>query len=331
MSRLLGETPDLGDPQLRLTMSRVVSLFSLIRAWVSHERFRLLYRWLGRAMIVAIFCYLGWRLTQLGWENIWAGRPTSPLFYGFVLLSYLLLPCADALIYARLWRLPYAQLLPATFRKRVFNFALMGYSGELFLLTWALRHASPTRRDIMHDIKDVNLLSAIVSTAICAVTFLALILHFGSGIGRHGITYAAFALTFPLLLLSALGIALRSGVLRLSRRATQEVLIIHSLRFLGGQMLLLAQWHAAIPDLGITNLLTLLAVQMAVARLPLLPDRDLLFISMGIGLAGSLAWPQAAVAGLLIVSSAIQQFLNLLFYAATTFEQPRRQTGAEVP
>lgn len=307
------------------------SLWSRFRNWASPERLKGAQEWLGRGLMLAMFAYLCWRLSTIGLNQLWAARPTSAPFYLLVLLGYLVLPMADTLIYSRLWRLRHDALLPIMLRKRVLNFALIGYSGELLLMLWARGRVPKEESKLAHDIKDVNILSAIVAAVVCALVLLLLVLHAGLGGEGQRVVYAIYALAFPLIIIGFLAAALRLRLMRLPPRSAAGILAIHGARFLIGQLLLLAQWHVALPSAALGNLFILLAVQMAVARLPLLPNRDLLFIGMGIGLAGTLALPQAAVASLLVMTSAIQQILHLIVYLATSLWVPRHRLAIATP
>jgi len=307
------------------------SLWSRLRNQTSHERLRRHHQWLGRGLMLAMLGYLGWRLSTIGLEQLWSARPTSKLFYLFVLLAYLVLPVSDTLIYSRLWRLRHDALLPIMLRKRILNFALIGYSGELLLMLWARGRVPKAESKLAHDIKDVNILSAIVSTVVCALVLLLLVLRSGLDGEGQRVVYAIYALAFPLTVIGFLAAAVRLRLMRLPPRSATGILAIHGARFLVGQFLLLAQWHVALPSAGLGNLFILLGVQMAVARLPLLPNRDLLFIGMGIGLASTLALPQAAVASLLVMTSAIQQILHLIVYLATSLWVPSRRMAVATP
>lgn len=307
------------------------SLWSRLRHWASHEKLKRQRKWLGRGVMLAMLAYLVWRLSMIGLDQLWAARPTTKLFYLLVLLAYLVLPVADTLIYSRLWRLRHDALLPIMLRKRILNFALIGYSGELLLMLWARGRVSKENSGLAHDIKDVNILSAIVSTVVCALVLFLLVLHVGFGGEGQRMVYVIYALVFPLIVIGFLAAGLRLRLMRLPPRSAAGILAIHGARFLIGQFLLVAQWHVALPSAALGSLFILLAVQMAVARLPLLPNRDLLFIGMGIGLAGTLALPQAAVASLLVMTSAIQQILHLIVYLVTSQWAPSRPMAVAAP
>jgi hypothetical protein len=119
------------------------------------------------------------------------------------------------------------------------------------------------------------------------------------------------AMLLPMILM------LRLGFEVLAIRSALVVLGIHVARFLTTQALLLGQWAVQLPDLGIGVLGRLLALQMVVSRLPLLPSRDLLFIGAGLALSGPLAIPQAELAGMLIMTSALQMLMHFIVLLGT--------------
>jgi len=79
----------------------------------------------------------------------------------------------------------------------------------------------------------------------------------------------------------------------------------------------LAQWRVALPGTGWTALIALLAIQVLVGRLPLVPNRDVLFAGVALSMSGTLAMKEASLAGVLVVTSVLQQALHLLTFAAT--------------
>jgi len=269
--------------------------------------------WTGRVFIAAMVGWLLWRLYEIGWAAIWAARPRSPSFYLLLVIGYLVLPSADGLIYRRLFRLPFAVLFPMLLRKRIWNAVVLGYSGEVFLMMWARRRVAAPVTEIGHAIKDVNILSAAASTIICAALFGWLLAAHGLG-SQAGRTAGILLLAVPAL---PLLLALRWRLVMLAPGLSAWVLGVHLIRFVTTQLIQLAVWHAALPDIDMGTLGRLLAVQMIVGRLPFLPNRDLLFIGAGLALSGPLALPRAALASLLVTASAIQQLLHAAFFLAT--------------
>ena len=66
-----------------------------------------------------------------------------------------------------------------------------------------------------------------------------------------------------------------------------------------------------------------LTTQMVVSRLPFVPNRDLLFLSAGLQMSGTVGVPEQAMAGLLIAGGALTQGSNLVFFLITSLLGPR--------
>jgi hypothetical protein len=60
--------------------------------------------------------------------------------------------------------------------------------------------------------------------------------------------------------------------------------------------------------------MTLLAVQIMITRIPLLPSRDLIFLGTGIEMSGFINVSTSSMAGMLLASSVLNKILNLVFF-----------------
>ena len=308
-------------------------LFSQMRGladWIGasqQTRFRRGLNWL---FLTGVIVYLFFQLHRIGWAEIWETRPTSPLFYLFVLLGYLTLPLADTLIYRRLWKPRFGETLVACLRKRIYNSAFVGYSGEVFLLVWARIRVKRTDAQLAHEIKDTNILSALVSNYVTAGLLLFLLITGGF---RHPEMpwFDLWALaTLALAALIPIAFLFRGRFMVLGARDAWTILAIHAIRFAMVQAFVLGQWHVELREIGFAGLISLLAVQMLVSRIPVVPNRDLLFVSIGIALSGSLALPQAKIASLLVTTAALQQILHLVIAVITSVSVARRGRNAPV-
>ncbi len=297
---------------------RVLSgLRGLYRA-SQQERFLRWRKGLALLFACAVAAFLVWRLGQIGWGDIWRARPASPGFYLLLVLSYFALPVADALIYRQLWGIRFWQDLPVFLRKRIYNAALVGYSGELYLLAWARKRVAQDDLAIIHMIKDTNILSAAVSTYVSAGVIAWVLTRIDlSRIAAGPFLYWAAA-TFVIAALIPFSLLFQRRFMLIGGMTAAAVFAIHLARFLLNQLLQLGQWHLEMPGVTGTVLASLLAVQLIVGRIPFLPSRDLLFVTIGIGLSSSLSLPQATIASLLVTTSALQQFLHLVVFAATS-------------
>src|SRR3546814_18447819 len=67
--------------------------------------------------------------------------PSTPVFWLVFAASYFVTPASEWLIFNRLWSIPIDGFL-ALLRKKVYNELLLGYLGEAYFYTWALRRVS---------------------------------------------------------------------------------------------------------------------------------------------------------------------------------------------
>jgi hypothetical protein len=280
-----------------------------------HESVR---KWTGRIFVAGMLAYLSWQLSHLGWAEVWAARPRSPAFYLILTASYLTLPLADTAIYSRLWKIGFWRSLPIFLRKRIYNAAFIGYSGEIVLMAWARGRVALPDRTLAHMIKDSNILSAAVSTLATAALVLLLAVHFPLRSAQAGpwlwwaVATVALAAVIPFAAIH------RHRFMLLGTRTAAAVFAIHLVRFALTQSLLVALWSVVLPQAGLGALMALLAAQMLISRIPVLPSRDLLFVGVGMGLSHGLVLPQADVAAMLVTASLFQQAMHFAVYVMTS-------------
>jgi len=124
--------------------------------------------WLRRAFTVGIVTFVAWRLTQIGWGELWQNLPTEPLFYLLHLAAYSVLPLSEILIFSMIWRVRLSGAMPVMLRKRALNNSVMGYSGELYLYLWGKSRLGIAGRRLLSGLKD-NVLMSGLATALCAI------------------------------------------------------------------------------------------------------------------------------------------------------------------
>lgn len=273
----------------------------------------------------AMLVWLGLQLDAIGWATLWAARPREPLFYLLVLTAYFVPPVADTLIYRRLWGIGFWASLGAFLRKRVYNSVVFGYSGEVGLMVWARTRVARSDAQIAHAIMDTNILSAMVSAAAAVGLVAWLALHVAVARLPAGAIGWWGGVTIAVTGLLPFGLFLRGRVLALDRRDTLAVLAIHGARFVLGMALLVAQWWVALPGSVTGDLVTLLAVQVLVGRIPFVPNRDVLFVGIALAVSGNLAIAHHALASVLITTSALQQGLHLVVFAVSALAEGRNR------
>ncbi|WP_325490923.1 hypothetical protein [Sphingomonas sp.] len=209
--------------------------------------------------------------------------PRSPGYYIAFALLYMSPPTFDWIIFRKLWRIPLSGL-GALIKKRVANEVVFGYSGEAYFYAWA-RDRMKMVAAPFGAVKDVSILSAIAGNAITlamlvlALPFAANLLtatQFNTVAGSAAIT---FAMSLPFLIFSR-------RVFSLPRATLWWVFGMHCLRLCFGSIMIATAWHFAMPDVSLGMWLFLAAARLLVSRLPLVPNKDLLFANFAIILIG---------------------------------------------
>jgi hypothetical protein len=117
----------------------------------------------------------------------------------------------------------------------------------------------------------------------------------------------------------------------MDRRTALSVAAIYLGRQLVGMALQIAQWAVALPNVGLRTWFTFGAASTIVSRIPVIPNKDLIFVSAGIGLAGILNISSASVAGMLLVISALRRLLHFgLFTTISVWERGARAQESAV-
>ena len=295
------------------------------QALYASERGRAVLKGLKSLFVAGILAYLVYRLSRIGWAEVWTSMPEQPLFYVLLLAIYVLLPISEGFIYGRLWHIGTFEAATAAFRKRVLNNDVLSYSGEVHFFAWAKKRLPLPPKQVLSVIKDNLILSSVASTMTAALLLVGL---FVAGydaalrsIGIRGIAFVAIAIALALMVGGL--IAFRRAIFGLPARTTGWVFAVHLARFFAGWVLQIWAWHVVVPSASLESWAVLLAVMVVVNRIPLVPSKDLIFASMGIELSYALDIPVAAVAAMLLVRSAFDKVLNLSFFGMATLWERR--------
>jgi len=234
--------------------------------------------------------------------------PTSPMFYLCFALLYMTLPIGDYVIFRRLWRIPLSGLV-ALIKKRVANEVVLGYSGEAYFYAWA-RQRSQMVAAPFGAVKDVSILSAMAGNAL-TLTMVALALPVGHGLLRPsefntlaGSILVVIGMSLPFLIFS-------KRVFSLPRPLLWWIFLIHILRAVASSVLLALTWHFGMPEVSIGMWLLLSAGRQLASRLPLVPNKDLLFANFAILLIGQ----GEALANLMAVTAALTILVHVVMVA----------------
>lgn len=243
-------------------------------------------RWptiIGALLTAAMIVMLARELLGSGLAGLRSAVPDSPWFYVFFALLYLSAPTGDWIIFRRLWRLP-ADGFVALNKKRIANDVVLGYSGEAYFYAWARARAAMVAAPF-GAVKDVSLLSAIAGNA-ATILLCALALPLGYRLMPPDVLHmvaGSAAITVTI----SVGILLFSRrVFSLPRRDLWWIFWVHCLRLVASSTFVALAWHFAMPGVSVGMWLFLAAGRLLVSRLPLIPNKDLLFASFAILLIG---------------------------------------------
>lgn len=270
-------------------------------------------RW---ALMALVFGLLVWRVSEIGWRETLRALPGNPLFYLLFLCNYLTLPLCEMLIYRGLWALRWREL-PVFLQKRILNDTLIDYSGDGYLSLWAQRKTGRRLSETAHTVKDVSIVSGLVGNA----TTLALLLWLLAGGRLHLLLetnpgLAPYLLIPAGIILVAVVILLVFGrtVFRLSRRQGLRALLGHGLRQGLTILFLVGQWAVALPQTPWATWFVFLAARMALSRVPFLPQKELAYAALGVGMAGLVNAEPAQVAAMFLVQTVLIMGLNMLIF-----------------
>lgn len=244
-------------------------------------------RWpvmLSGALSLALLAGLARELIGGGLGALDAALPTDPGFYFAFLAIYAVQPLSDYVIFRRLWGLPLAGIAPIL-RKMVANEMLLGYSGEAYFYAWARARLKMVGAPFA-AIKDVSILSAIVGN----VVTLALVAFAGPFILSlipADYIEPVLASIGAILVLSLAALLFRGRLFSLSTRLLFWVFGVHLLRTILYTGLLALCWHLALPEVPLGIWALLVTGRQLVARLPLVPNKDIAFANLALLLVGN--------------------------------------------
>jgi hypothetical protein len=266
-------------------------------------------RWLVPSLFVGI---VGYHLYRIGLSHAWLAPPTSAAFYFVLLLPALLQPSADLIIYRYLWKAGSLPPISVLLRKRFMNALMLDYSGEAYFFLWARKSVPRPDNVIVHSIKDSNVLSAGAGLATTAIILVLLLAVRGLNIpGLAGFRSgpAILVAAIPAVLCLVLVVGGRKVTI-LSRLQMATVFLIHFARSAGGLLLEFALWwlSGALPSALVC--LEFVALKVVVSRLPVVPNKGLLFAGVAITAASYMNVSTPRVTAVVIIVAAVEQLMS---------------------
>lgn len=267
---------------------------------------------------LALLAIIGRRLTELGWAEVWRARPGHAGFYLLLVAQFFLQPFGDYFVYRNIWGRLQTPPMAVILRKRLMNTFMLDYSGEAFFYFWAQRNLNLPPGMAAHGIKDSNLLSG--GAGLAMVWILGLILLMAGGLHipalpGQGWLYALIG-TAPLVLCAVLIVAHRK-VTVLTRRQLFAIFGIHFLRACLVLAIEFGLWQlsGALPDAVAS--LQFVTLRLVITRLPIVPNKDLIFVGVGMAAAGVAHAAVTPVATVLVILAAADLILAATVAALT--------------
>jgi len=253
---------------------------------------------------------IGRRLTALGWGEIWTARPSNPVFYILLVLQFFLQPFGDYLVYRNLWGRANTPPMAVILRKRLLNTFMLDYSGEAFFYFWAQARLKLAPGMLVHGIKDSNVLSGGAGLVMVYVMVLLLLatggLQVPAGLsipnGHQGWLYV-LAGAVPLILCAGLVLGRR----KLTALSASQIATTFGIHFTRSALVLAVEfglWELSGALPSAVACLQFVALRLVVTRLPLVPNKDLIFVGAGIAAAGVTKLAVTPVATVLVILAA---------------------------
>lgn len=237
--------------------------------------------------------------------------PPQPLFWAAWLASYVATPVSEWIIYRKLWRIPLDGLM-ALLKKQISNELLLGYLGDAQFYLWARQRTDMTATPFA-TVKDVSILSAMAGNA----ATLALLLVSWPYVSRTfvGIGAQSIFMSLGVLLVSSFVVfVLRKRLFSLPRKSLWFITGIHLARIGVGLAVLAFAWHILLPSLALSWLLLLAMLRMLVSRLPLLPNKDIVFAALTLLLLGAEAGIGTATTQIALITLAGHVVIGLILF-----------------
>lgn len=276
---------------------------------------------------------VGYGLTHVGWDRIYQSRPDSLAFYIVALVPFFVQPLADLFIYRNLLGVGSALPLWIFLRKRCMNSIMLDYSGEVYFFLWARKNLKIKDSTLLHAVKDSSVLSA---SAGLIVLWLMVLVLFVAGVVKIPVVsrstwWIVAGGSLPLVFAAALFLG-HKKLTQTSRKNMMATFGLHFSRALIVMGLEYFTWmlSAALPSSG--DCLKYVALRLLVTRLPLIPNKEIVFIGVGVAAAGLMQVSAPNVAAVLVLMTVMDRLEDLIVVGFPWFfEQIRRHRGLAVP
>lgn len=262
------------------------------------------------AISVLLLAGLVRELFRGGLNGLVLALPHSPFFYVAFLAIYAVQPVSDYVIFRRLWGITLGGIVPIL-RKLVANEVLLGYSGEAYLYAWARARLNMVATPFA-AIKDVSILSAVVGNVFTLILLgLATPLAYTlipPAMVRPVVGSAAVIIGTSLIIL-----LFRGRLFSLPNKDLRWIFGVHIIRTLAYVGLQALSWHLALPGVPLGIWMLLVTSRQLVARLPLVPNKDIVFANLAVLLVGG----EGSISQLIALTVALTLLCHIVVFAVT--------------
>lgn len=250
-----------------------------------------------------------YQLFHAGLRGLQGTLPQNPSFYLVFALSYFVLPVCDYVIFRRLWDLPLAGLVPLL-KKCIANDVVLGYSGEAYFYAWARARLKIVAAPFA-AIKDVSIISAIAGNLV-TLLMLGLATPVATELLPRHLVAPVLGSAAIVVGMSLLVLLFRTRLFSLPGADLRWIGLVHLARLGIGTLLVALCWHLALPAVSLGFWLILATAKLTVSRLPLVPNKDLLFANLAVLMVGE----DGQLAGLMALTGALTLLIHVGVAAA---------------
>ncbi len=287
------------------------------------EKHRKIIGWVWTALIIAVIAR---QLYNLGLRPLLQELPDEPMFFVLYVLGFLVTPLAEKFVFKVIWPGTKMATWYALLRKRALNFVVLGYSGDIWFAMWARKQLGLRAKQAFHGVKDSTILGGIASAVFTGLLVASFALH-----GENALIARVLGKTdgpaLALLLVGVIGVVViiifRRSVFKLDVVQGTIVFVLHLLRLAITNIFLILQYAVVMPFVPLDTWLLFVAVQMLIQQLPLIPNRDLLFLVVAMEITRGMGVDEHSLSALLVATTLLRQIGNTGLLIATTILAPR--------
>lgn len=212
--------------------------------------------------------------------------------------------------------------IPVFLLKKIYNKDVFGYSGEVYFYLWARKTLDIRDAEIIKIVKDNNIISSIASTLV-AIGLLSIFLFTDQikiidWIADQNQAYIWGGVIFVTVLVMVF-IKFRHKVISMPMKIASAIFGIQAFRLILGQALNVLMYYVVMPETPLYIWFTLLSVEIVLTRIPLIPNRDLIYVGMSIGIAEGLAVSTSDIAALMVTKSVLNKASNFIAFGLSSW------------